>query len=1339
MKTILHKIYAPNSKSLRNQKLTYLTLLLIFCSFIVEAQQWVSFGNSTTPKAPEITLISATNQQVVFTCETFGFYQSDIVNGGITYQNINMPGVSNLDRPGYPNLPIVNRAIAYSGKISPSVTVSVLQQLTFKDYTVYPAPDLRDAVTTSNFPYLAEVFSINNQIYSQDNQVPLDISAIVSSGQFRDQQFISVVTNPLQWNPTTKRLTANVKCTVTVNLSSSSEDAIVNTGMFETIAKEMFLNYPKNNEPKNNPKTKSTSSSYVQYYTLTQASDADNIVADYLIITDQQFFEPNNPNSELRRIAAHRANYNGYVVAVISAQNIMSDAVGFPYNYYPQFADDYKYKNERRLRECIKRIYDNGLAPHTYDGHLGFVLFVGDAVRDDAGITPTVGIPGSHDPYDYWEPGQTGNPSALRNVFPYVTDYYYSMLTTKPGFSVKDDIGDLYVGRFSVDNTDQLHNIIEKTINYETDYDFDGWKNKSFFFNSKGLLNPPNNYVYHYLTDPDGYYNSFIPSKIGLPYTYDIKDMYNYSMADEIPTVMTYFNRGQAYNSYYGHSHYYDLGIGGYNGQYLTTDYVKTNLTNDGKFGFMFMNSCDAGMYDLGGGAECFAEELTRYSANRGFIGIVAASSLAFLDYANTPSSTPQTIQDFLIMENYSLLAHNLGESLLLAKIKKQNLNSYWTNGQILYYNLIGDPGLNLRSQGYSVSKNTTLDPQVTISGQVHVLSGVTLTIPNNCNLYFGNNGRLIIDEGAFISFDDNAYFHGMVMENALEIRGGIKTKVGSLPNISFDAPAGMSCSGIVFENANLDAAFNKLTFTRSAIFANNLKSLTVESPSNNRSSFNFAPLFIKSNNLVLRYCDFTNLSSIFCTRLNNDGVNVYIRNCNFTSSSTQPTNQYDMIYISGYQNFDLQANAITFNSGDAISLYNSGMGTIKNIKNNIITFSGPTYYQNNGIKIFQSNAIIETNKITNAKFGISLFNNIGKQVQVIGNSEATASNQTQQIYNNTENQVFSADAGSFPYIFKYNYINNTTTKALVYCNGINIPAGSLNVRCNNWGSSFIPSQDLYPFAAYTYLPIWTFNGICAGKSMAANNYSNPKELIYEFKAQIVSTDPDSPENIAMLTEISEYMISNNTEFDMLNEVLSELIDVHSHNLLGECARKIKNQLYISKREFDFPVNDAEQRLDAPISLADSVYASIELAHTLLQSGNGRMIDSKVTSLYQNLVPSDFEDFYSYKSKLVDLLYPQTDKSITTCNDMQNPIKISISPNPASNLVNIEFNQLIQSPVNVQIVESTGRIVYSAKKFPDVGGKNILLNTNEIADGFYLITIKIDGKQTVTNQIIISR
>ena len=69
MKPIPCEIYISKRKFSIKQKLTYLTLLLVFCSFFVEAQQWVSFGNSSTPKAPAITLITATNQQVVFTCE----------------------------------------------------------------------------------------------------------------------------------------------------------------------------------------------------------------------------------------------------------------------------------------------------------------------------------------------------------------------------------------------------------------------------------------------------------------------------------------------------------------------------------------------------------------------------------------------------------------------------------------------------------------------------------------------------------------------------------------------------------------------------------------------------------------------------------------------------------------------------------------------------------------------------------------------------------------------------------------------------------------------------------------------------------------------------------------------------------------------------------------------------------------------------------------------------------------------------------------------------------------------------------------------------------------------
>jgi hypothetical protein len=59
----------------------------------------------------------------------------------------------------------------------------------------------------------------------------------------------------------------------------------------------------------------------------------------------------------------------------------------------------------------------------------------------------------------------------------YITpkDYNYSCLTHNNG--VYDKYGDLFIGRFSVNSEEKLHNIVSKTIFYETEYQFNGWRN----------------------------------------------------------------------------------------------------------------------------------------------------------------------------------------------------------------------------------------------------------------------------------------------------------------------------------------------------------------------------------------------------------------------------------------------------------------------------------------------------------------------------------------------------------------------------------------------------------------------------------------------------------------------------------------------------------------------------------------------------------------------------------------------------------------------------------------------------------------------------------------------
>lgn len=113
----------------------------------------------------------------------------------------------------------------------------------------------------------------------------------------------------------------------------------------------------------------------VQWITLTDPSQADDIVADYLIICAEPFFDPNNPNSEVLRIANHRATYNGFDVAILNANNVISDELGFSYEGYPEP----EFKKEQRIRTCIRRIYEGANAQHTYDGKIGYVLLIGDS------------------------------------------------------------------------------------------------------------------------------------------------------------------------------------------------------------------------------------------------------------------------------------------------------------------------------------------------------------------------------------------------------------------------------------------------------------------------------------------------------------------------------------------------------------------------------------------------------------------------------------------------------------------------------------------------------------------------------------------------------------------------------------------------------------------------------------------------------------------------------------------------------------------------------------------------------------------------------------------------
>ncbi|MDZ7743679.1 MAG: hypothetical protein U5Q03_18580 [Bacteroidota bacterium] len=68
----------------------------------------------------------------------------------------------------------------------------------------------------------------------------------------------------------------------------------------------------------------------INWYTMTSTQDAENIIGDYLILTHGNFYDPNNQNNAVYEIAEHRAIYNGFDVAIVDVQNVLSLFSGGP-------------------------------------------------------------------------------------------------------------------------------------------------------------------------------------------------------------------------------------------------------------------------------------------------------------------------------------------------------------------------------------------------------------------------------------------------------------------------------------------------------------------------------------------------------------------------------------------------------------------------------------------------------------------------------------------------------------------------------------------------------------------------------------------------------------------------------------------------------------------------------------------------------------------------------------------------------------------------------------------------------------------------------------------------
>jgi tetratricopeptide (TPR) repeat protein len=1283
-------------------KTVHLVISILACLFFLPVSSqntWTPF-TSPTPQQTEINLIVSDNSSVEFNVEVFGMYENDTTISGTNFQRIIVPGGTVTVTTGEPEMPYIRQLIAIPHCENVNLSVNITGSLSFSNYYIYPAPDYAEVINPDSSVYLEEVFSYDTNAYLQNQNYPQPTAEIKSTGFLRDQMYAEVYIYPVQFNPTTGNLQVNSNYEITLTFTNPGGPVNENTGIFNNVASNVFLNYVSSGiTAKINDRPGHTGN--IEWIELTEQGQADDIVADYLIITDDLFWDPSGQTTDLLRIAQHRAEYNGFDIAIVKVEQVM-EVYNIP-------GEDYEF--ERAIRRFIKAVYEGENANNTYDGKLGYVLLVGEATIDSVD-----GIPASYD----LNPGalfQNNNPSSV-----YPSDYYYSCLNSDNG--IYDDVGELYVGRFSVDDAYKLHNIVEKTIYHEREYVPEGGAGGDtvFFANSSFLQALQYLPLYHSWLDniiQNPYYNKFYstPELPSPPSLYDFLDT---------------LNAGCIAMFYYGHSDINKYEIWGipFN-QYVTTEYLMENLSNKGKYPFVANHSCNTGKYDNLVG-ECMAETMISYSDTCGYLATLASGRLFWLNHG-TPPNIITAIQEIMPLSIWQHQSHILGEFILESKVANESLRDNFA------LNLFGDPALNLMAEGFEITNSMTLLCPTIISSEIFVRTGAELTIPANCHIDFVDNGKLIIDYDANLIIGQGTVFTGINPQNRIDVYGDVEFRPGDGGPVTFTAPENHSWAGLSISNTSASIEIQTPLLFKNCNFTSHTDILTI-SPLIVRNSFENTSFNYSHGSLILHNTDFVD-TEVFIIQPEDNNSSVEISNCTFNNENNV---YYASILIEQYKQYNIHDNTINFNIADGITIFNCGgiseYNFTNNITNNDISYIGSNQNLNKGIKIYRSIANIENNNIINTDFGIVGLNN--SIVSIMGDWTATVPSETQNITNNISYQLYFSN-NSFPTDIHFNVISNgVNTNPLVY-NDVNPPTGKLfDVEFNCWDTSFVGQNDLIPQGYYDWDPEW-----CPGTTTSSANNSadivlyesamlnvetgNYTTADSEFK-QIISDYPETETAINTIKQLYELEDIAGQDYQSLKNYYEAEPNLQNNDKIGKLTDWMISYCDVRLENYQDAIDWYDNVIDTANFEEDSTFAAIDMGEAYLAMGTG--MKSTVNCKNNQFLFDSRKAFAINRDYLIDELLKsnKTNASLDPVSDEFEENKSAILhqniPNPFNSTTTIMVELIKESNITLEIFNYSGKLISTLTESNYIAGLHkFIFNTQNFNEGLYLYSLKVDG------------
>ena len=1292
------------------KKILFILLLTGVFTSVAHAQHWVNFSGSK-PDAPELNLLKSDAQSVSFEITIPGIYTMDTVVNGVAFTRLILPGSGTINPAGSPEIPVLVYKIAIPDCDKTEVDYKIYSKQTLPSCWIYPVPQIVLEKNPESIEEPVERFSFNPNAYAQ-SLVPEPAAHISSTGALRAQRYVEVTLVPVEFCPVTKQLSVIDKVEVTLSFANSKGELWQNVGIFNKIAAKAFINYQDNGmsalvNDKAFERTNFTHGS-VTYYRLTDTAQACLIVGDYLIITESQFY--NSPH--LHPLIQHRGYYNGFDVAVISVEDIL--ALNFEYegNLDPDGNPD-EYIKEQKMRTFIRRVYEGQNAQNTGDGRLAYVLLVGDNYEGNTGI------PMSKD-HDGVETIQGNN-----EIFP--SDYYFSCVTRDAAGSY-DNIGDLFIGRFSVENETHLYNMVRKTLNHETEYSPQSWRKT---VGATFILGP--NYIIRYgnffrnLLDSHGW-NYSIVGGVGTNFNIDV------------PTL-NYLNAGAAYVQHFGYGTATSWGHHGF-----TQSYLSNMLHNDYKAPFMHALAPYTGHFDNN---ECLGEFLTRYSDSKGAVGYIGASRYCMF-WWNTIYEImyyQELFPHYLFNDNMSIA----GELLLVAKTTSPPTPDLLNHIKAQKYglNLFGDPALNILAEGYEITRNVTADCLAEITCQVRVHKGATLTVPDNCTLNFLPKGKLIIEETGSLVIGNQALINGLDNEpdTAIHVRGGGFT-VGS--NVIFqNLPGGVLLEARLripswsYDNAK-QYDLSHATFNNTPLRHRNCRlnvSNCIFNPGSDVKTYVSVSIIDNCTfNQTTFLSDHTDMRGDFT-------LSTTIRNSKFTGN-----NSHTAIQLKNSTVFDVHNNRITkYETG--VSMHGCGttlVGSMAVIRNNEISSC------NTGIELFNSAAGFINNHIYKNFYGVRLFNNtytaFGSALEPVA--------PPYQIIGDCKSIELYASACSFPAFFRYNQVidddndGNTHNDPLVWWD---VPGRVLpqDVRFNCWGANFDPAEDFYPAGAFIYDPTW-----CPGRS--GSSTQDADETLYQtgldyfanedyhnaglvFK-ELVETHPQSRFAIAALHELFALEDFKDNDFTALHNYFAAITPEDSN--LFNTADFLATRCHVKDKNWQPAIDWYEHRIENPPSYQDSVFAVIDLGdiHLMMEADT---VNNAKGAVYQYRHEFKLKSKQEYEARKTTLLATlpqikktQTDKpqnpQLPTGSDKKGSLGQNV-PNPVSGITTVGYEIYTEGMVEVRIYNISGQLLQILPQGTlGQGSYQTTISLAGVPAGVYHYVLVVNGERTDTKKLVVN-